>query len=88
MIIPYSTDVLIKKWPISNLAIMGCCIVAFVMLITGHFSRELLEATILTGWNPIRLIAHQFIHAGLWHLLFNMLYLWVFAMPFARKSAI
>ncbi len=38
MIIPYGTEVLIKKWPISNIAIMGGCIISFIVLLTGGFS--------------------------------------------------
>ncbi len=85
MIIPYSTEVLITKWPFSNLAIMGGCIVSFIVLLTDGFSRPVLEAMVLSGWNPIGLIGHQFIHAGLWHLLFNMLYLWVFGNAVCEK---
>lgn len=85
MIIPYSTEVLIKKWPFSNLAIMGGCIVSFVVLLAGGISLPVLEAMVLTGWNPVGLIGHQFIHAGLWHLLFNMLYLWVFGNAVCEK---
>jgi membrane associated rhomboid family serine protease len=33
----------------------------------------------------VGLIGHQFIHAGLWHLLFNMLYLWVFGNAVCEK---
>lgn len=85
MIIPYSTEVLIKKWPIGNLVIMGCCILSFFMLLSGMFSQGVLETMILTGWNPIGLIGHQFIHAGFWHLAFNMLYLWVFGNTVCEK---
>lgn len=85
MIIPYSTEVLIKKWPISNLAFMGGCILAFIVLLTGGFSLPVLEAMVLSGWNPVGLIGHQFIHAGFWHLLFNMLYLWVFGNAVCEK---
>ncbi len=45
----------------------------------------MLEAMVLTGWNPIGLIGHQFIHAGFFHLLFNMLYLWVFGNAVCEK---
>jgi membrane associated rhomboid family serine protease len=85
MIIPYSTEVLITKWPFSNLAIMGGCIVSFIVLLANGFSAPVLDAMILTGWNPVGLIGHQFIHAGFMHLLFNMLYLWVFGNAVCEK---
>ena len=85
MLIPYSTEVLIRKWPISNLAIMGCCIISFILLLAGVLSSTVLEAMILSGWNPLGLIGHQFLHAGFWHLGFNMLYLWVFGNAVCEK---
>ena len=78
MIIPYGSEVLITRWPFSNLAIMGGCIASFVVLLAGGFSPPVLEAMILDGWSPAGLFGHQFIHAGLLHLAFNMLYLFVF----------
>ena len=85
MFIPYSTEVLIKKWPISNLVIMGGCIVAFVLLLAGALSDAVLEALILSGWSPLGLVGHQFLHTGLWHLVFNMLFLWVFGNAVCEK---
>jgi membrane associated rhomboid family serine protease len=78
MLIPYSTEVLIKKWPISNLVIIGICVVVFVLLLAGCIPEGVLSVMILTGWNPMGLVGYQFLHAGLLHLVFNMLYLWVF----------
>ncbi len=85
MIIPYSTEVLIKRWPISNLVIIALCIISFVMTIFGGFSIDVLEAMILDGWNPIGLVGHLFLHAGFLHIIFNMLYLWVFGNAVCEK---
>ena len=86
MIIPYSTEVLIKKLPVSNLLIMAACIVSFAILLAGGFSRPVFEAMVLSGWSPAGLIGYQFMHGGLWHLLFNMLYLWVFGNAVCEKT--
>jgi membrane associated rhomboid family serine protease len=85
MIIPYSTEVLIKKWPFSNLAIMGLCIVAFLLMLSGHYPPALFNAMILRGWNPIGLIGYQFLHGGFLHIALNMLYLWVFGNAVCEK---
>ncbi|MFC1498061.1 rhomboid family intramembrane serine protease [Verrucomicrobiota bacterium] len=78
MIIPYSTEVLIERWPISNLLIMALCVLFSALLMTGVLSPDAVEVMVLYGWSPIGLIGHMFLHAGFWHLVFNMLYLWVF----------
>jgi len=85
MIIPYSTEVEITRWPFSNLAIMAGCVGVFVLLLGGYVSPSVIEAMILTGWNPIGLVGHQFVHAGFGHILFNMLFLWVFGNAVCEK---
>ncbi len=85
MIVPYSTEVVITKWPVSNLVIMATCALLFVVLVTGGLPDSALESMVLFGWNPLGLIGHQFLHADLWHLLFNMLYLWVFGNAVCEK---
>lgn len=85
MIIPVSTEVLIKKWPIGNLLLITACIASFVVMVMGGFSEGVINCLVLSGWNPVGLVGHQFLHAGLWHLLFNMLYLWVFGNAVCEK---
>ena len=53
MIIPYSTQALIKRWPLGNLVIMGGCVVSFVLMMTGNFSEDVFKSMILDGWNSI-----------------------------------
>ena len=85
MLIPYSTEVLITKWPISNLLIIIACIAIYVLMITGVIPMPIIESMVLNGWNPIGLIGHQFIHATPTHLIFNMLFLWIFGNAVCEK---
>lgn len=92
MLIPYSTEVLIKKWPVSNLVIMGLCILFFLVLavsastgVSGPFMDSLIDAMVLDGWSPAGLLGYSFLHAGLVHLLGNMLCLWVFGNAVCEK---
>lgn len=78
IILPYSTEVLVERKPVSNIAIIAICIVMFVLMALGVFSESTIKAMALSGWNPLGLFTHQFLHAGVLHLGFNMLYLWVF----------
>lgn len=78
MIIPYSTDTFLRRWPISNFVIILLCVLVFIAVMMGSLSISVFERMILSGWSPAGLLGHQFLHAGMLHLLFNMLYLWVF----------
>lgn len=93
MFIPYSTEVLIKRWPATNLAIIGLCVVALaVTLIAAGPTLDEgetlgpLEMFVLRGWHPVQLAGDMFLHASLWHLFFNMLYLWVFGNAVCEKT--
>jgi membrane associated rhomboid family serine protease len=44
-----------------------------------------LEGWILHGWNPQGLIGHMWLHAGILHLLGNMLFLWLFGNAVCAK---
>lgn len=85
ILIPYSTEVLIKRWPVSNIAIIGTCFLFYILLATDLLPLDIVEALILQGWAPSGLIGYQFLHAGLFHLIFNMLYLWVFGNAVCEK---
>lgn len=85
MIVPYSTEVHISKWPFGNIAIIGACVICAAALFAGCFPDGLLKLMVLSGWNPAGLIGHQFLHAGILHLAFNMLYLWVFGNAVCEK---
>lgn len=44
-----------------------------------------LDAWILHGWNPQGLIGHMWLHAGFFHLIGNMLFLWLFGNAVCAK---
>lgn len=71
LVFPTSVEVNLKTYPYTNLAIIGIC--AVVLLFFGTP-----EVLVLASYNPLQLIGYQFAHAGLFHLLGNMLFLWVF----------
>ena len=81
--IPYSTEVLITKWPVSNLLIIAICVLVYVACLGGYYPD--LEFMVLSGWNPAGLVGHQFMHAGFLHLAGNMLFLWIFGNAVCEK---
>ena len=85
MILPTSTEVLLKRWPVSNLVIIGLCTIIYILLVTGLMPGELADRLLLNGWSLSGLVGYSFLHAGFWHLVMNMLYLWVFGNAVCEK---
>ena len=82
ILLPYSTEVHIRRWPIGNLAIIGICV--FVSLLIPADS-ELFAGMVLWHWHPIGMITYMFLHSGIMHLVLNMLALWVFGNTVCEK---
>jgi membrane associated rhomboid family serine protease len=51
-----------------------------ILVFIGELSMpfESFKPFILDGWNPAGMLGHMFLHAGFWHLIGNMIFLWVF----------
>ena len=74
--IPYGTDAPVYRLPIITVVMIVINVVVFAM-----FSREQFEPYMLAmgdGLHPIQWLTTNFLHAGFFHLFFNMLFLWVF----------
>jgi membrane associated rhomboid family serine protease len=79
LIIPYHVDVPMRRWPIGNfLLIVATILVTFA---AGPRVRDL----VLRDLSFPGLVGHLFVHAGLVHLLGNMLFLWVFGNAVCAK---
>jgi len=78
MLIPYAIETLEQEKPTANRVIMGICAAVFLGGALGILPDSLLDALVLKGFHPIGLVGHMFLHAGLIHLLGNLLFLWVF----------
>ena len=64
--------------PWANLVILALNVLMFA-LTAGHvISREWLSRLILHDWSPLGFIGYQFLHADIFHLVGNMILLWVF----------
>ena len=78
MIIPYRVDTLFQRTPWANIAILVLNVVCFVLVSVGVIPDSVVSQLVLREWNLSELITHQFLHANILHLVFNMIYLWVF----------
>ncbi len=78
MIIPIRVNTLAIRPPWASLAILTVNIVVFGLMVAGLIPEDVLESLILQDWSPVPMVTYQFLHAGLWHLVGNMIFLWVF----------
>jgi membrane associated rhomboid family serine protease len=77
-IIPYEVRTLVHRNPWGNIALLIVTVATFLLLIGDVLPEDVLDAMVLYDWSPSGLVGYQFLHAGWWHLIGNMLFLWVF----------
>ncbi len=85
IIFPWELDVAPEKSETANIIIIAVCVVLFIMIFAGLIPNSVLSLLVLDGWNPIGLLAHPYLHGGLFHLIGNMIYLWVFGNAICSK---
>ena len=85
MFIPLSTDRPPKRRPVVNEALVVINMLVFLAGVMGAYFEWMQPGAIAAAGhydprNPAvwQLITYQFIHADIWHILFNMIFLWVF----------
>lgn len=61
-----------------NLILIGICILVFAGQATGGMHPQASHLMLLFRWNPAGLIGHTFMHGDIFHLVFNMIFLWLF----------
>lgn len=83
LLIPFKVDALQERLPVSNLALIALCVLVFVYALATYWNG--VEPLVLDGWNPVGLLGYAFVHADGFHLLGNMLFLWVFGNALSAK---
>ena len=81
--IPIRTEMIIRRTPMANYAILGANVLAYVVFdLTGSESLGAFKDRYLilnTAWPSLyQFFTYQFMHEGLAHLGGNMLFLWIF----------
>ena len=74
--VPYGTDAPIYRIPIITIVMIVINVLVYVI-----FTQEQIEPYMLAmgaGLHPIQWLTTNFLHGSFFHLLFNMLFLWVF----------
>jgi membrane associated rhomboid family serine protease len=77
MLIPYKLETTFTRIPYANAALIVITSIIF-FLPSQIFSYEDFETFVLRDWSLSGLIGSIFLHGGFFHLLGNMLFLWVF----------
>ena len=81
--IPYGTDAPLYYRPIITIAMIVLNVVVFFM-----FTGEQIEPFVLAtgdGLHPVQWLTTNFLHADIFHIGFNMLFLWVFGLVVEGK---
>ncbi len=86
MFIPIGVEINLERWPISNFLMIGFCVLVPFLLSTSPDFPDNIDKYVLNGWNLRGMISYQFLHAGFFHLLFNMIYLWIFGNAVCAKT--
>ena len=78
--IPIRTDRRLEHTPLVNYALIAANVLVFIFLQGGGTKGEAVETFILQPDQPQlhQFITAMFMHAGWWHLIGNMIFLWVF----------
>lgn len=80
-LIPYKVDVPMARWPIANFAIILATVGAFV----AQWRGVGFDAFVLRDGDPAGVFGCVLVHADGWHLLGNMLLLWLFGNAVCAK---
>ena len=76
MLIPYKINTLFQHTPFVNWILM-----AFTALVSLYFlidEPDWMYNLALQDWNPVGIVGHILLHADLFHLIGNLIFLWVF----------
>ena len=74
--IPYGTDAPVYCRPVVTMAMIVINVLVFTVLTQEQIAPYMLVRG--EGLHPLQWITSNFLHAGLFHLAFNMLFLWTF----------
>jgi membrane associated rhomboid family serine protease len=82
---PYSTDAPIYHRPWGTIGLIALNTVVFGLVLSGNVDPEPLYLWYDDGLHPTQWVTSNFLHGGLFHLLGNMAFLWVFGLVVEGK---
>ena len=83
MLIPYKVDVQSSRKPFANYLVMIGLVAAFALQMIS--TREQAERFVLDGWSVAGLFGHMWLHIGYFHIIGNLIFLWLFGNAVCAK---
>lgn len=79
---PYGTDAPIYHWPFTTVALIAVNVLVFVFCVTAATPDQIDALTLAfgDGYHPTQWVTNCFMHAGIGHLVGNMVFLWSFGL--------
>lgn len=84
LLVPLEADVTIYRWPVINLILIGG-ITLFSIFAFGAPEEAGLDGFVLQDFTVSNLLGHVLLHADLFHLAGNMIFLWCFGNAVCAK---
>jgi len=79
LLVPYEIETLQQERPWANwLIVATCSLVSLAAMFSGGAASGSFDVLILHGFSFTGMFGHVLLHAGLLHLVGNMIFLWVF----------
>ena len=83
--IPYGTDAPVYYWPFTTVGLIVANVLAFGLTLAAPHQVEPFILAFGHGIQPLQWITSAFLHAGIVHLLGNMVFLWSFGLIIEGK---
>ena len=82
LLLPYKVDVQSSRKPFVNYLVMIGIVAAFAL---QPSSQQPIESFVLDGWSIAGLFGHMWQHMGYFHIIGNLIFLWVFGNAVCAK---
>jgi len=82
LLLPYKVDVQSSRKPFANYLVMIGIVAAFAL---QPSSSQPIERFVLDGWSVAGLFGHMWQHTGYFHIIGNLIFLWVFGNAVCAK---
>jgi membrane associated rhomboid family serine protease len=92
MLIPIRTNSLYNQTPVANCVVMAVTILVSILALSATSAASVfsppgwVDSMVLQGWSVSGLFGHMLLHGGIWHLVGNMIFLWVFGNAVCAKT--
>jgi membrane associated rhomboid family serine protease len=78
MIIPYKLETNFTRIPVTNSILIAITSIFFCFTLFGIIPDDVIQSMVLRDWDLGQMVGSLFLHGGFFHLLGNMLFLWLF----------